>query len=127
MRAILRRSCDALVPTSPSASREDVERADELGPVAALLVDLLEDARPPRRVSSACSSSASRAPRAPVVLRVEEEDLAVVLERAGGVAEVLLERLTEAELEVDELVLVASSSMRRRSTSTYGSQRSSWP
>ena len=40
-----------------------------------------------------------------VVLRVEEEDLAVVLERAGGVAGVLLERLTEAVLEVDELGL----------------------
>src|SRR5690606_32260253 len=39
------------------------------------------------------------------VLRVEEEDLAVVLERARRVTGVLLERLAEAELQIDELLL----------------------
>jgi hypothetical protein len=40
-----------------------------------------------------------------LVARVEEEDLAVVLERAGRVVEVLLERRAEAELEIDDVVL----------------------
>ena len=66
--------------------REDLERDEELLPVAALLVDVLEDGGglgPEVRVLEQRLERLARA----VVLRVEEQDLAVVLERAGGVAE----------------------------------------
>ena len=81
---------------------EDVERGEQLRPVAALLVDVLEDARrlgaqvlvgEERLEGLACTG----------VLRVQEEDLAVVLERAAGVAGVLLERLSEPVFQVDQL------------------------
>src|SRR6185295_19125063 len=41
-----------------------------------------------------------------LVLRIDEEDLAVVLERARRIVRVLFERLAEAELEVHHLAFV---------------------
>ena len=83
---------------------QDVERGEQLRPVASLLVDVLEDARrlgAERLVGEERLEGFTGAG----MLRVEEEDLAVVLERARGVVGVLLEGLTEAVLEVDELGL----------------------
>ena len=92
---------------------EDLERADEPRPVGALLVDRLEDA-PRLRAQIGLLSMASSAHPGALMPHVEEQDLAVVLERTDGVGEVLLQGLPEAELQVDELVLPRSSSIRRR-------------
>src|SRR6201999_697399 len=75
---------------------EDVERDEELRPVGAILVDVLEDGGRFVAEILVLEERFERLART-LVLRVEEEDLAVVLERARRVAGVLLERLTEAE------------------------------
>src|SRR5262249_18400140 len=84
---------------------EDVEGDEELRPVGAVLVDVLEDGGRFVAEVRVLEEELERLART-LVLRVEEEDLAVVLERAGGIADVLLERLPEPELEVDDLALV---------------------
>ncbi len=87
------------------ALREDVEGGDELVPLALLFVDRLEDRGRVGLELGVREHRLERGLRA-FVLRIEEEDLAVVLERARGVAHVLLERRSEAEFEVDQRFFV---------------------
>ncbi len=87
------------------ARREDVERGDELVPLAAFFVDRFEDRRRVRFELGVREHRLEGGLRA-FVLRVEEEDLAIVLERARRVVQMLLERRAEAELEIDERPLV---------------------
>ena len=81
---------------------EDLERAGSASPSRRAPRRSPRGSPPPRRLRSASASIASSASARRVVARVEEQDLAVVLERAGGIAEVLLERRAEPVLEIDE-------------------------
>ncbi len=87
------------------ARDEHLERADERLPVVPDLVDRLEDRRRLRAERGIRQERFERDARA-VVLRDERDDLAMEIEGALPIVQVLLEHLREAELERRELFVV---------------------
>ena len=83
---------------------QHLEGADELLPLAAHLVDGLQDLRGQRSHLGVGQQALQRL-AATVVLREDGEDLAVQIDGARLVVEVLLERASHAELERRELLV----------------------